>query len=448
MAQKKAPRKKQTSSTQVKSADKAEIKVNGKVFELPVTVGTEGEKAVDISELRGKTSYITLDHGYGNTGSCLSSITFVDGEKGILRYRGIPIEQLAEQSTFVETAYLLINGKLPAKSEADQFSKQLTANANLHEDFKQIFDGVPSDTHPMAILSAMISILHGFHLASVDQKEDGSDFNMIAAKLLSKVRTIAAYSYKKSIGEPFVYPDRKLSYCANFLHMMFALPGEPYAVDEEAVRVLNLLLILHADHEQNCSTATVRLVGSSRANLFASVAAGICALWGPWHGGANQEVMEMLEEIHTSGSGIQKYIDAAKNPDTKIRLSGFGHRIYKTFDPRSKVIKAACDRYFKKHGVHDPLLEIALKLEAAALKDDFFISRKLYPNVDFYSGILYKALGIPTKMFPVMFAIGRLPGWIAQWKEMMEAKPPRIGRPRQIYVGPAKTDYVPIEKRR
>ncbi len=430
--------------------EKAELKINGKVIELPVVVGAEDEKAIDISELRNKTSYITLDNGYANTGSCLSAITFIDGEKGILRYRGIPVEQLAEHSTFVETAYLLINGKLPTRSEADQFSKELTENASLHQDFKHIFDGIPSATHPMATLSAMVSILSGYDAQFTDyRKQSESEINnQIAAKLLSKVRTIAAYSYKKSIGQPFIYPHRSLSYCANFLHMMFSLPGEEYPIDEEAVRIVNLLLILHADHEQNCSTSTVRLVGSGRSNLFACIAAGICALWGPWHGGANQEVMEMLDEIHSSGGDVNKYVEAVKKPGSNLRLSGFGHRVYKTFDPRAKVIKEACDRYFKSRGVHDPLLDIALKLEEIALKDDFFISRRLYPNVDFYSGILYKALGIPTNMFPVMFAIGRLPGWIAHWKEMRETKPAKIGRPRQIYTGPRKTDYVPIEKRR
>lgn len=429
--------------------EKAEVKVNGKSVELPVVVGTEGEKAIDISELRTKTSYITLDLGYANTGSCLSAITFIDGDKGILRYRGIPVEQLAEHSTFVETAFLLINGKLPNRKEADQFSKELTEHASLHQDFKHIFDGIPSTTHPMATLSAMVSILSGFDAVSSDLKKqnEAEMNNKIAAKLLSKVRTIAAYSYKKSIGQPFIYPHRALNYCANFLHMMFSLPGEEYPIDEEAVQVLNLLLILHADHEQNCSTSTVRLVGSGRSNLFACIAAGICALWGPWHGGANQEVMEMLDEIRRSGGDVKKYIALVKDPKSTLRLAGFGHRVYKTFDPRAKVIKAACDRWFKKRGVDDPLLEVAFKLEEAALKDDFFISRKLYPNVDFYSGILYKALGIPTNMFPVMFAIGRLPGWIAHWKEMRETKPQRIGRPRQIYTGPLKTDYVPIEKR-
>ncbi|MBI4357729.1 MAG: citrate synthase [Candidatus Omnitrophica bacterium] len=428
--------------------EKALLKIDGKNLELPVIVGTEGEKAFDIGDLRSQTSFITYDYGYANTGSCLSAITFIDGEKGILRYRGIPVEQLAEQSTFVETAYLLISGKLPNKKEADQFSKELTEHASLHQDFKHIFDGIPSATHPMAVLSAMVTILSGFHVPSGDpNKQNESEVRKFSALLLSKVRTIAAYSYKKSIGQPFIYPHRALNYCANFLHMMFSLPGEEYPVDDEAVRILNLLLILHADHEQNCSTSTVRLVGSAQTNLFACIAAGICALWGPWHGGANQEVMEMLEEIHGGGGDVKQYVAKVKDSNSKVRLAGFGHRVYKTFDPRAKVIKAACDRYFSKRGVEDPLLEIAFRLEEVALRDDFFISRKLYPNVDFYSGILYKSLGIPTNMFPVMFAIGRLPGWIAHWKEMRETKPPRLGRPRQIYTGPLKTDYIPVVKR-
>lgn len=433
---------------QFQVGEKVQLKINDKSVDFPVVEGTEGEKAFDIGELRQQTGYVTLDHGYANTSACLSAITFIDGEKGILRYRGIPIEQLAIKSTFVETAYLLIYGKLPTKKESEQFSKQLTEHASLHQDFKHLFDGIPSTTHPMATLSAMVSILSGYHAAS-EQKNKNEDevAGEIAAKLLSKVRTIAAYSYKKSIGQPFIYPHRALNYCANFLHMMFSLPGEELPGDDEAVKILNLLLILHADHEQNCSTSTVRLVGSSKSNLFACIAAGICALWGPWHGGANQEVMEMLDEIDANGGDVTKYVEAVKKPGSNLRLSGFGHRVYKTFDPRAKVIKEACDRYFGKKGIHDPQLETALKLEQIALTDDFFISRKLYPNVDFYSGILYKSLGIPTNMFPVMFAIGRLPGWIAHWKEMRESKPLKIGRPRQIYIGPLKQDYVPIENR-
>lgn len=429
------------------AVSQARISLNGTSLELPVITGTEKEQAVDISELRAKTSFITFDPGYANTGSCQSAVTFIDGDKGILRYRGIPIEELAEKSTFIETAYLLIHGKLPTQSELSEFSAELTKEASLHADVKHFFDGYPSETHPMAILASMVGALSGFHPASLSPQQDEAQINKTAAQLISKVRTIAAYSYKKSVGQPFVYPHSKLSYCANFLHMMFSLPGENYEIDEEAVRTLNLLLILHADHEQNCSTSTVRLVGSGRTNLFASVVAGICALWGPWHGGASQEVMEMLEQIKADGGNIKKYIAMAKDPKTQNRLSGFGHRVYKTYDPRAKVIKEACHRIIKKLNVSDPLLELALNLEEAALRDDFFVSRKLYPNVDFYSGIIYKALGIPTDMFPVMFAIGRLPGWIAHWKEMRETKPARIGRPRQIYTGPLKRDYVPIDQR-
>ena len=428
-------------------AEKATLTHNGKTIELPVVLGTEGEKAIDISELRTNTSLITYDPGYANTGSCLSAITFIDGDKGILRYRGIPIEQLAECSNFVETAYLLIYDKLPTQKERDEFSRGLTQNAALHDDVKHFFDGFPSATHPMAILCSVVSALSGFYPDLLDPTTDEGTIRKMAVQLIAKVRTIAAYSYKKSVGQPFMYPHTNLSYCANFLHMMFSLPGEEYPIDEEAVRALNLLLILHADHEQNCSTSTVRLVGSSRTNLFASVASGVCALWGPLHGGASQEVMEMLEHIHTEGGDVKKYVAIAKDPNSPVRLSGFGHRIYKTYDPRAKVIKEACHRILGKFGKNDPLLEIAVRLEGEALRDEFFISRKLYPNVDFYSGIIYKALGIPTNMFPVMFAIARLPGWIAHWKEMRESKPARIGRPRQIYIGSKKIDYVPIEKR-
>ncbi len=430
-----------------KAVSKAQLSFDGTSLELPVITGTEKEQAVDISELRTKTSLITFDPGYVNTGSCQSAITFIDGDKGILRYRGIPIEQLAEKSTFIETAYLLIHEKLPTQNELNEFSAELTKEASLHADVKHFFDGYPSGTHPMAILASVVAALSGFHPASLSPTQDEAEINKTAAQLISKVRTIAAYSYKKSIGQPFVYPHSKLSYCANFLHMMFSLPGENYEIDEESVKALNLLLILHADHEQNCSTSTVRLVGSGRTNLFASIVAGICALWGPWHGGASQEVMEMLERIQADGGNVKKYIAIAKDPKASARLSGFGHRVYKTYDPRAKVIKEACHRIVKKLNVSDPLLDIALKLEEAALADDFFVSRKLYPNVDFYSGIIYKALGVPTNMFPVMFAIGRLPGWIAHWKEMRETKPARIGRPRQIYTGPLKQDYVPIERR-
>jgi citrate synthase len=421
------------------------MNVNGTSVELPVVVGTEGEKAVDIAQLRSKTGYVTLDPAFMNTASTTSAITYLDGEQGILRYRGIPIEQLGERSTFVETAYLLIYGHLPLRDELMRFSNLLTRHSLLHEDMKRFFDGYPSTAHPMAILSAMVCSLSSFYPEALDVRNTEA-LDITIARMLSKARTIAAFSYKKSIGQPFVYPQNSLSYCANFLNMMFSVPSEPYMIDEEAVRTLNLLLILHADHEQNCSTSTVRLVGSSHANLFASIAAGICALWGPLHGGANQEVMEMLDRIRADGGDVKKFVAMAKDKRSQFRLMGFGHRVYKNYDPRAKIIKAACDRTLARLGVKDSLLEIALQLEEAALSDPYFIERKLYPNVDFYSGIIYRALGIPTNMFTVMFALGRLPGWIAHWKEMTESAA-KIGRPRQIYTGPTQTDYVPLDQR-
>ncbi len=422
------------------------LTVNGKTIQLPVISGTENENAVDISQLRRDTNFITLDHGYMNTGSCTSSITFLDGEQGILRYRGIPIEQLAEKSNFIETSYLLIYGKLPTREELARFSKLLTRHSMIHEDMKRFFDGYPSTAHPMAILSAMVCSLSSYYPQSLEvHRRDQTDLTI--ARLLAKMPTIAAFSYKKSMGQPFVYPRNSLEYCANFLHMLFAVPAEEYHVADEVAQALNLLLILHADHEQNCSTSTVRLVGSSQANLFASVAAGICALWGPLHGGANQEVMTMLQAIHDDGGNVDKFIALAKDKKSSFRLMGFGHRVYKNFDPRAKIIKKSCDAVLQKLGVRDPLLDIAKRLEEHALRDDYFISHKLYPNVDFYSGIIYKAIGIPINMFTVMFALGRLPGWIAQWKEMIESPDTKIGRPRQIYTGPALQNYVPIEQR-
>jgi citrate synthase len=426
-------------------ADRAQLNVNGAAVELPVVTGTEGEKGIDIAQLRTKTGYVTLDPAFMNTASTTSAITYLDGEQGILRYRGIPIEQLGENSTFVETAYLLIYGHLPVRDELMRFSNLLTRHSLLHEDMKRFFDGYPSTAHPMAILSAMVCSLSSFYPEALDVKNTEA-LDITIARMLSKARTIAAFSYKKSIGQPFVYPQNSLSYCANFLNMMFSVPSEPYMIDEEAVRTLNLLLILHADHEQNCSTSTVRLVGSSQANLFASIAAGICALWGPLHGGANQEVVEMLEQIKADGGGVKKFVGLAKDKQSQFRLMGFGHRVYKNYDPRAKIIKAACDRTLARLGVKDSLLDIALQLEEAALSDPYFIERKLYPNVDFYSGIIYRALGIPTNMFTVMFALGRLPGWIAHWKEMTESAA-KIGRPRQIYTGPTATNYVPIDQR-
>jgi citrate synthase len=425
----------------------AELKIDDKTYELPIVVGTEDEKALDIKNLRAQTGYITLDPGFMNTGSTESDIAFIDGDNGVLRYRGIPIEELAEKSTFVEVAYLLINGTLPTSEQLSNFSNLLTINSALHEDMRHFFDQYPSTAHPMAILSAMVCSLSSFYPDSLSvQDQQKNDATM--ARLLAKVRTIAAYSYKKSVGEPFVYPQDHLSYCANFLNMMFSVPSRLYYIDEDIVRVLNQILILHADHEQNCSTSTVRMVGSAQANIFAATSAGICALWGPLHGGANESVLEMLEEIHKDGSGPQKFIDLAKRKDSGFRLMGFGHRVYKNYDPRAKIIKAACDKVLAIMKMRrDPLLDIARTLEEAALKDPYFVDRKLYPNVDFYSGIIYRALGIPTNMFTVMFALGRLPGWLAHWKEMHDDPTTKIGRPRQVYTGPALNHYVSIEKR-
>jgi len=424
----------------------AELKIDERILQVPVVVGTENEHAIDIGKLRAQTGYVTLDPAYMNTASTKSAITFLDGEQGILRYRGIPIDELAEKSTFVEVAYLLIYGHLPNKTELATFSEELTRHSMIHEDMKRFYDGYPGTAHPMAILSAMVLSLSSFYPEALDVKNKAEQERTIA-RLVSKMRTIAAFSYKKSIGQPFVYPKNNLSYCANFLNMMFSVPAEPYDIDEDIVRVLNLLLILHADHEQNCSTSTVRQVGSSQANLFASISAGICALWGPLHGGANEEVLSMLEAIKADGSGPQKFIDLAKKKDSGFRLMGFGHRVYKNYDPRAKIIKVAADKVMKKMKKPDPLLDIAKTLEEAALSDNYFVERKLYPNVDFYSGIIYRALGIPTNMFTVMFAIGRTPGWIAHWREMSEDPSTKIFRPRQIYTGPALTHYTPLEQR-
>jgi citrate synthase len=426
--------------------DKATISVGETKLEVPDIVGTEAERAIDIAQLRAKTGYVTLDPAFMNTASTKSAITFIDGDKGILRYRGIPIEQLAEKSTFVETAYLLIYGNLPNEQQLKEWSLKLTRHSLLHEDMKHFFEGFPATAHPMAILSAMVTALSSYYPDALDV--DNVDVRDITiARLVSKVRTIAAFAYKKSIGQPFVYPKNSLTYCANFLNMMFSVPAEEYDIDPELVKVMNLLLILHADHEQNCSTSTVRVVGSSRANLFASISAGICALWGPLHGGANQEVLEMLMAIHADGGDVDKYVKLAKDKNSNFKLMGFGHRVYKNFDPRAKIIKSAADKVLNKLGKPDPLLEIAKRLEDAALKDSYFVERKLYPNVDFYSGIIYRAMGFPTNMFTVLFALGRLPGWIAHWKEMMEDPTTKIARPRQIYTGSSVRDYVPIEKR-
>jgi citrate synthase len=426
--------------------EKAIIQLGDTKLELPVLVGTEQERAIDIAQLRAKTGYVTLDPAFMNTASTKSAITFIDGDKGILRYRGIPIEQLAEKSTFVETAYLLIYGHLPTEPQLKAWSEKLTRHSLLHEDMKHFFEGFPPTAHPMAILSAMVTALSSYYPDALDV-DNVEVRDITIARLVSKVRTIAAFAYKKSIGQPFVYPKNSLTYCANFLNMMYSVPAEDYEIDPELVKVMNLLLILHADHEQNCSTSTVRVVGSSRANLFASISAGICALWGPLHGGANQEVLEMLTAIHKDGGDVDKYVKLAKAKDSNVRLMGFGHRVYKNFDPRAKIIKAAADKVLAKLGKKDPLLDIAKALEEAALKDSYFVERKLYPNVDFYSGIIYRAMGFPTNMFTVLFALGRLPGWTAHWKEMMEDTTTKIARPRQIYTGPTVRDYVPMDQR-
>ncbi|OHE89374.1 MAG: citrate (Si)-synthase [Verrucomicrobia bacterium RIFCSPLOWO2_12_FULL_64_8] len=429
----------------------ATLKLDDKEFILPVISGTENEKAVDIRNLRNDTGCITYDDGFGNTGSCLSDITFIDGEKGILRYRGYPIEQLAEHSSFIETAYLIIHGELPTPVKRKQFSQLLSENAPILSSMEHLFEGFPVDAHPMAILSAMLNSLGCYypHLATNDHLRDLENFDQAAAITIAKVRTIAAYSYRMSRGLPYMYPRRDLPYCENFLHMMFSTPYEPYVALPEVAQALNLFLLLHADHEQNCSTSTVRMVASSGANLFASVAAGVCALWGPLHGGANMAVLEMLESIHAEGDDGTKFVEQAKSGKAERRLMGFGHRVYKNYDPRAQIIKQSFYSALASLGIKDdPLLNIAMKLEEAALKEDYFLSRKLYPNVDFYSGLIMRAIGIPENMFTVMFAMGRMPGWIANWKEVASNPKGRIYRPRQVYMGKAKRDYVPPNKRK
>jgi citrate synthase len=427
----------------------AKLELEGKVYTLPTVEGSEGEKAVDVSGLRAATGYITLDDGYGNTGSCASKITFIDGDKGILRYRGIAIEELAEKSNFVETAYLVIYGKLPTSPQLRKFSDSLTEHQFLHEDMKYHFEGFPTGAHPMAILSAMINAASCFDENIMRwQWSKTAEFDSCVAKLISQVRTIAAYSYRKSHGLPLIYPKKAYKYTANFLHMMFSSPYEDYEIRPEVVKALDLILLLHADHEQNCSTSTVRMVASSQANLFASASAGVCALWGPLHGGANQAVIEMLELIHREGDDGSRFIAAAKDKNSGKKLMGFGHRVYKNYDPRAKIIKKACDKVLNSLEIKDPLLEIAKHLEEAALKDSYFVERKLYPNVDFYSGIIMRALGIPVEMFPVIFAIGRMPGWIANYKEIMEEPKSRIYRPRQVYIGPTLHPYTPLSERK
>lgn len=422
----------------------ARIELDGKVYSYPVYEGTEKERAIDISSLRNDTGHVTLDIGYGNTGSCTSAITFIDGEKGILRYRGIPIQELAEHSTFLEVSYLLIYGRLPGAAELNDFATNITRHTMIHEDMKRFFNGYPPNAHPMSVLSSMIVSLSSYYPDCM--KNDPGSVQLNIYRLLSKIATIAAFSYKKSIGQPFVGPLNRFGYIENFLHMMFSVPAESYEVDRVISRALEKILILHADHEQNCSTSTVRLVGSSQANIYASISAGICALWGPLHGGANQAVLEMLEDILDQGGDVKAFIQKVKDKKSGGRLMGFGHRVYKNYDPRAVILKKSADEVLALLKAHSPLLDVAKTLEAETLKDPYFAERKLYPNVDFYSGIILRAIGIPLNMFTVMFAIGRLPGWIAQWKEQNEAGI-KIGRPRQVYTGPALSGYIPPDRR-
>jgi len=424
----------------------AELKIDDKVYKLPIVEGTESEKAIDISQLRSETGYITLDLGFKNTGSTKSAITFLNGEEGILRYRGYRIEDLAENSTFLEVAYLLIYGELPNKSEYDTFIADIKKRQLLHEDKKKILEGFPSKSHPMGVLSSMATALTAFFPESLDPNRSEDGINLTIMRLLAKIPSMVAWSYSNETGLRVNYPNNKLDYVSNLLYMMFATPVEEYEVDPVVAEALEKILILHADHEQNCSTSTVRIVGSSQASLYASVAAGVNALWGPLHGGANQAVIEMLFKIKADGGNVQKYIEKAKDKDDPFRLMGFGHRVYKNFDPRARILKKSADQILDRMGLDDSLFEIAKTLEEVALKDDYFIEKKLYPNVDFYSGTIMKAIGIPVEMFPVMFSIGRLPGWIAQWREMRQNKEP-IGRPRQVYVGANERKWVPYDKR-
>jgi citrate synthase len=427
-------------------AETAQIRIGDKTIELPIVVGTEGERAIDISKLRKETGVITLDPGYVNTGSCQSAITFIDGDQGILRYRGIAIEELAANSTFLEVAYLLIYGNLPTSAELTAFNDSITFHTMIHEDFKRFFGAMPKDAHPMAACSAAIGALATFYPDSLDPR-DPHQVETSVYRLIAKLPTMTAYSYKHSIGQPFMYPRNDLGYVGNFLYMLFGTPCEPYEVDPVIKKAINLLLILHADHEQNCSASTVRIVGSAMGNLFSAVSAGIQALWGPSHGGANQAVIEMLAAIRDEGISAKEFVEKAKRGDDSVRLMGFGHRVYKNFDPRMTIIKKACSDVLQKLGTRTRLLDIAMELEEIALKDDYFVSRKLYPNVDFYSGVIYNAIGTPSNLFTALFALGRLPGWIAQWMELHGDPEFKIGRPRQIYTGPTETPYTPIEDR-
>ena len=424
----------------------AKLKINDSTYELPILEGTEGEIGVDISSLRAQSGVITLDKGFKNTGSTKSAITFLNGEEGILRYRGYSIEELSSKSSFLEVAFLLIYGELPTKEELSQFTNEISSHTLVHEDVKSILDGFPSRAHPMGVLSSLVSSLTAFYPKSLDPNRSAEEINGTIIRLIAKLPTLAAWSYKNRMRQPIMYPLNKLNYTSNFLHMMFSLPTSESEINPIIAKALDQLLILHADHEQNCSASTVRIVGSSHASLYASVSAGIAALWGPLHGGANQAVIEMLENIRNQGGDVSKFVEKAKDKSDPFRLMGFGHRVYKNFDPRAKIIKKAADDVLGQLGINDPVLDLAMKLEEVALKDDYFVQRGLYPNVDFYSGIIYRALGIPTDMFTVMFALGRLPGWIAQWKEMRENKEP-IGRPRQIYTGHRNRSYIDISKR-
>lgn len=428
-------------------SETAKLILGDETYEIPVVTGSENERGLDISKLRGASKHITVDRGFKNTGSCYSSITFLDGEKGILRYRGYPIEQLAEKASFVEVVYLLVYGDLPTSKELEKFEDDITQHTLVHEEMKGFLMAYPANAHPMGVLAAMICSLSTFYPESQDPNRSPEAFDLTIRRLIAKMPTIAAWAYKHSQRHPLIYPQNKFNYCENFLNMMFSMPTEDYSPSPVVTKALNKLLILHADHEQNCSASTVRIVGSSQANLYASISAGVCALWGPLHGGANQAVIEMLEAIKADGGDTDKWIEKAKDKEDPFRLMGFGHRVYKNFDPRATIIKEACDEVLEDLGIEDPVLDIAKKLEKVALEDEYFVKRGLYPNVDFYSGIIYRALGIPPEMFTVMFSLGRLPGWIAQWKEMLENGDP-IGRPRQIYTGATERNYVPIDQRK
>ena len=435
-----------TTKLEVQQADTIRMTYGDQELELPVVEGSEGERAIDISTLRKQTGLVTLDEGFVNTGSTRSGITFLNGEKGVLRYRGYAIEELAANCDFIEVAYLLIYGDLPNEGELQEFREGIRDHTMIHEDMRSFYNGFPRDAHPMAILSSVVGALSTFYQDSMDLS-DPRQVEISIYRLLAKLPTIAAYSHKKSIGQPFMYPKNDLDYCENFLHMMFATPAHEHMVDPDFAEALNLLLIVHADHEQNCSTSTVRMVGSSNANLFASISAGICALWGPLHGGANEACVNMLERIAADGGDVEKYVDMAKDKENGFRLMGFGHRVYKNFDPRATIIRKSCDKLLAKLDLDDPLFEIAQRLEKVALEDEYFKSRNLYPNVDFYSGVIYRALGIPVQMFTVLFAIGRLPGWIGHWSEMHSNPSKRINRPRQVYTGETEREFLPLEKR-